>query len=126
MRRTLVAGLVAGAVAVSGTAGALAARTTTAPDATVNLRLIVKDGVATFSGRPEWSKVMELPRGTYGRMIIHNQGKQPHTFEVKGLHKGPKATIKPGKKVLVVADFLSRGTYRWTVDGSGGGVFRIF
>ena len=71
---------------------------------------------------------MELPRGTYGRMIIHNTGTKPHTIVVTGLQRRTAATVKPGKKVIIVGDFLRRGDFKWSVDAgsTGGGLFRIF
>ena len=128
MRRTLVTMAVAGLVAVTSVTAASAARSTTAPDATVNLRLILTDKGARFaSGPASWAKLMQLPRGTYGRVIIVNNGSKPYTFKMTGLQRNPVATIKPGKKAIIIADFLRRGDFRWTVDLAGsGGIFRIF
>lgn len=127
MRRTLVVATAVAALAASSAAVATAASRTTAPDATVNLRLILTDSSATFPGKPEWSKIMQVPRGSYGRMIIVNKGKQPHTFKLNGLNS-PVATVKPGKKAILVADFLRRGDFAWHVDNgsTGRGIFRVF
>lgn len=128
MRRTLVAAAAVGAIAAVSAAAALGAARTTAPDATINLRLIVTDSSAKFAGKAEWSKLMQLPRGTYGRVIIVNNGTQTHTFALSRLAKSPRATIKPGKKAIIVADFLARGDFPWAVDAgsTGAGIFRIF
>ena len=127
-RKTLVAAVAAGAAALTAVGAVSAAPATTAPDATVNLRLVVTDTSAAFNGRPQWSKLMEPPRGTYGRMIIHNTGTKPHTFVVTGLQRRTAATVKPGKKVIIVGDFLRRGDFKWSVDAgsTGGGLLRIF
>lgn len=128
MRKDLLAVLVAGAIAVTSVTAAGAASRTTAPDATVNLKITLTDKSARIDGKSAWSTLLELPRGTYGRLFITNRGKAPHHFAVPNLPRGPKVTVAPGKRVVVVADFLSRGDYKWAVDAGKihRGVFRIF
>lgn len=129
MRKTLLTAIAMGAIALTAVATAGAARRTTAPDATINLRITITDTSARIGGKAAWSKLVELPRGTYGRLVITNAGKKPHLFAVTSkLPKAPKVTIAPGKKVVVVADFLTRGDFGWAVDAGAthAGLFRIF
>jgi hypothetical protein len=125
--RTLIA-VAAGIAALAVVAGAGAAHRTTAPDKTIYLHITVTDKTASIGGNAQWSKIVELPRGTYGRLVITNTGAKAHFFAVSGLPRGPKISIKPGKRIVVVADFLTRGDFPWSVDNGSthAGVFRIF
>lgn len=128
MRSRTVIGVVAGLSALALAAGAGAAERTTAPDKTINLHITVTDKTASIGGNASWSKLVELPRGTYGRLVITNTGTKPHLFGVSRLPRAPKVSINPGKRIVIIADFLTRGDFTWSVDNGAmhAGVFRIY
>lgn len=81
---------------------------TTAPDSYVNIKVTISDTKLTVSRH-------EGPAGSDARFILHNVGKEPHTFQLGtakrgiGFQSGFNTLVKPGQRKIMILYLDYRG-----------------
>jgi hypothetical protein len=119
-RRSILLPLLAVAAAGSLTA---AARATTGPSPHVDIYVNLTDRgavVAVFGTGSEDGntnlEVQELTRGNIATVLVHNLGKENHSFAAFGKHTAP---LSPGAKARFRVTLLYRGTFPWSEQTPG-------